>query len=497
MKLKNIACLAGALACSLTSAYAFAEKLTGTYVGEYHLKMNVHAAHGIGKDSDGNRTPWPESELNAEMNGQKYKVLGDTTTLGTWIWDFDNEVVTINGSTLLALGFEVVPFQAFNINELENKRSNTSREVFSLAEVQLPFQYDELSDTYTVEYAHKKYFEKETPDYKVSYPIGHTSTTFKVNVVEDGSIAINTLDVDKDNVPGTRLENVFPTIVQIEYNSENMYLDSGADGNNDGISDVISSVLNLNDKTVDFDNDGLDDATEIRWGFITFDSDADGVPNHIERGDTATEAQVLDSILLAGNTKLSIRANTTYSLNLPRVEKFDFELEQSEDIYPFDGSLPLTETNQGVALNYDLGKLRIFHSSASEFPMPGSRENLALEFNQIPEDLVIYQYVAGMKPDFSFGQGFEKLEYIKSGNNLKLSVNKSHVLPQEIILIFGTSETIPDTATEPKPEVKPDVKPDNKPNADSNNATSGASFGLWSLLLLSTGVFVRRRTLKA
>ncbi|NVC62723.1 hypothetical protein FC652_06210 [Vibrio sp. 05-20-BW147] len=459
--------LASTLAASLViSTSAFSAALSGTYAGHYSLTMNAHRDNGI------NNMPWPERSLDGEYQGNKYKILGNSITDGIWVWDFDQQTVTISGSTLLAMGMLYVPFQAFNAAEIENRRADQTVVIDDLTEITFPFEYDSVTGLYKIEYAQKKYVQPPFPVEGVAnYPIGLTQSYLRIQQQENGTLTISTADVEEgiepDQVPGTRIEGVFPAIVQVEYNAKGMRFDPKTDSNNDGITDTVAKLLGLDPISGDTDGDHLDDIVEIPVFLRAKDSDFDGLSDAHEAGDAANNSMLVSGVKLENGLRLDLSNPTPIPITHTRVGKLDTSLPPMHTLV---GELPPSKNAELQTLDYGYGMLA-FNIGTPEKMLESDHVELNLTLTQLPAGLEIYQVVR--KTDFDIGgwtQEFVKLSWASPDNGqISLKLQNPDFNPIfQANLIFTA------------PQVKSEGdKPDT-----AASSSSGGSMGMWSLWLL-------------
>ncbi|WP_022940405.1 GlyGly-CTERM sorting domain-containing protein [Psychromonas hadalis] len=372
------------LCASLFSPQLLAQPLQGQYMGQFSLTMNTHKDDGIAGNA------WPEAALNAEYNGIKYKKLGQTITDGLWLWDFDKQQVVVGGSTLFALDLLYVPFQLYNLNELENKRLESFPEIASIDEISIPFTYNAQTQIYTINYAHKMHV---IPPIKVEgiadYPIGEATANFHITITNNNEIKISSADIENngagpDNVPGTKIPNIFPAVVQAQYESAKLYRDNGIDSNNNGISDLASYFLNLNKKIVDTDGDGINDIDEIGVYLRPTDSDRDGVADVYEFAQAKDDNTILSGFNLQYGETVTIKSNDALALTLARSHQVDLSLAEAAIL---EGEEPSLTNEQGVQLNNTLGALSFLVNQVNTL----DTLNFDLTFKQLPPDLKIYR----------------------------------------------------------------------------------------------------------
>ena len=477
MKFNKTLFLTTLLSAAIFSHSTFAQKITGNYLGYYSLTMNAHQENGIGGGS------WPDMALNAETNGKKYIILGSTIKDGVWRWDFDNDIVTIGGSTLFAMSMFYVPFQAFNLSEIENKRQDKTINISAIDEVQLPLSYDETTDLYSIRYAQKMYVKPPIKaDGVKDYPIGESITSFHVVKNHDDIVSISTADIEEvigsDDVPGTRLAGVFPAIVQIEYNAPNMVVDSLKDSNTDGISDAMAKLLYLDPSKTDTDGDGLDDIIETPAYIRGKDSDADGLSDAHESGDYANNTNILSGVSLQHFRNVSIYSIGTDSKSVGMSKAFfkPFNISISP-LHTLVGKLPPETNKQGKTLNYQLGNVGFMFGNNTMAPVL----SFNMIFDQQPVELEIYR----IKKELNFTthrleQSFEKIQWKQvSSNKISLNISSTPGYPNENIeLIFATTEDLKAPPVKPKDPVK--------------RKNSGCSLDWWSLLICGLLTIHRR-----
>ena len=468
IRLSRVSAIAAAL---VFSSATFSAPIDGNYVGNYSLNMNTHKEQGL------MGMPWPEFALNGEHNGEKYKVLGNTEPDGVWRWDFDNEVVTIRGSMLQAFVM-MVPFQAFNQNEIENVRSDEDITITSMDQLAIPLSYDEASGLYHLTYAHKKYFDPSVMvPMATPFPVAITTTHFHVEKNEDGTLSITTADVESgiesDNVPGTRIENVFPAVVQTEYRSSNMVLDTLVDTNQNGITDAMSALLYLDPMVADTDGDNIDDIIETTVYLRGLDSDQDGLSDAHEAGELANNAAIVSGVSLQGMAKFTLSTA-------------DGETFQHTRSYPLDVSIALDHTLASLlppefnedqkVLDYGYGNVAF----AIDNPELKNSVNLSLAFDAIPEGLEIYHVAKELDMELGkFVQKFNKLEWTATGDtNVALQLsnpdNAQTILAE---LLFAA------------PEKKTTVTD----SAEETGSSSGGSMSWLSFVLMAAFSLFRRR----
>jgi|GEM_PF-1583535 len=479
------------VACLIAAATSFpamvnAQSHTGVYVGKYTTHMNAHKENGV------NGTTWPDNTLDGEFNGEKYKVLGSAITEGIWVWDFDNNTVTMAGSTLFAMGMLYVPFQAFNPADIENKRADTSVLINDLSEITLPIEYQAGSGLYKLSYAQKKYVVPPFPVPGVDdYPIGLTTTHLKIDKNANGSVNITTADVEDgipaDNVPGTRIHNVFPAVVQVEYTSQDMQLDPMTDSNGDGISDAVATLVGLNPNVRDTDGDNLDDIVETPIYLRGKDSDNDGLSDALESGNSATDDSIASGLQLPSETRVSIATVSGERIYNVLSRTLDLSIASQHTL---QGELPPEKNNSGEQLDYQYGHAN-FNIDA-----PASPETLevSLSFDKLPEGLEIYR----VDKRFSFEAGGFTQEFVKqqltttddSSVSLTLSnPDKSPTIIADLILAAPVAHVSEPDAPVTTPPSAPDST---TPDTTTSTSSSGGSLG-WLTLLAMAGLSFRKR----
>lgn len=467
------------IAGALFSATTFASPITGTYVGQYQLTMNAHDGAGFGG------MPL-NSIFKGELNGQQYNILGRTFKHGIWVWDFDNQQVTIGGGILRTFIGLHVPFQAFNLAETENKRPDQSVLITDKTEVTMPFTYDEARELYRVEYAHKKYLQLQMPPaIDVNYPIGETQTYFNIIPNQDGSLSITTADIevgiDPDNVPGTRIEDVFPATVQVEYQSSQMVADDLTDTNQDGISDQLAKLLLLDPTLSDIDGDGLSDAIEAPTIVRATDSDHDGVADLFEPGASATDAKELAGVPLGGHRRVTIRSKD--EIDMLETHYSPYQAPESLGLTLQSEPIPQT-TADGKPLSWDLGEVTFNLDPQTSMMM--TEYQFELTFDQLPEDLTIYR--KQIKIDVMAEKevvSYEPLEYqVNQTGQLELTMNAKALDEYfSVGLVFGTTEDF--SPTEPTaPETPSDNGSGKNQETPAALSSSGGSLGWLALTFL-------------
>ncbi|CED58816.1 GlyGly-CTERM sorting domain-containing protein [Moritella viscosa] len=491
MKFNKTLFLTIVLPATIFSHSVFAEKITGNYLGYYSLTMNAHKDNGIGGQ------PWPSFALQ----GKKYMTLGSTIKDGVWRWDFDNDIVTIGGSTIFAMSSFYVPFQAFNLSEIENKKQDKTITISAIDEVRLPLNYDESTDLYSIRYAQKMYVK---PPIKVDgvkdYPIGESITSFHVVKNSSDIVSISTADVENgiepDGVPGTRLASVFPAIVQIEYNAPNMVVDSLKDSNTDGISDAMAKLLYLDPSKTDTDGDGLDDIIETPAYIRGKDSDADGLSDAHESGDYANNTNILSGVSLQYFRNVSIYSVGTDSKSVGMSKAFfkPFDISISP-LHTLVGELPPGTNTQGKTLNYKLGNVGFMFDNNTMTPVLPFK----MIFDQQPVGLEIYRIKKGL--NFTTGrveQSFEKIQWKQvNPNEISINISSTPGFPNEgIEFIFATTEDLKVPPVKPTDPIKPTdpAKPTDpiKPTDPAKPTKSGGSLDWWSLLICGLLTIHRR-----
>ncbi|MGD8170745.1 GlyGly-CTERM sorting domain-containing protein [Vibrio sp. TRT 21S02] len=478
MKPHRLACLMAA-AFSLSSP-AIAQNLSGVYVGGYSVTMNAHRDNGV------NGMPWPENALDGEYNGEKYKVLGTTTHDGFWIWDFDSQTVTIGGSTLFALNMIYVPFQAFNANELENKRADSNVQINHLDEITIPFEYESATGLYKLAYAQKKYIVPPFPVPGVDdYPIGLTTTHLDISQNDDGSLNITTADVEEgipaDNVPGTRIENVFPATVQIEYRSPNLVKDPMTDTNSDGITDTVANLLGLDPISGDTDGDNLDDIIETPIYIRGKDSDNDGLSDALEAGSAANNNAIASGLKLQTQNRVTIATPDAQRIYNVSSHLLDLSIEPTHTLV---GELPPQQDEHGEPLDYQYGHIEFnIDNSAADDAI-----NIEISMTDKPEGLEIYRVTKGFSLEAgAFVQSFTKQQWVENNDKIELTLSNPDKLPTVVAnYIFAA----PEQRSTP-PEVTPPTSPEPIPTVQSGES-SGGSTGWLSLLALG-GLGLRKR----
>lgn len=468
IRLSRVSAIAAAFAFSNAT---YASPIDGNYVGNYSLNMNTHKDQGL------MGMPWPEFALNGEYNGEKYKILGNTEPDGVWRWDFDNEVVTIRGSMLQAFVM-MVPFQAFNQDEIENVRNDEDITLTSMEQLAIPLSYDEASGLYHLTYAHKKYFDPSMMvPMATPFPVAVTTTHFHVEKNDDGTLSITTADVEdgvgSDNVPGTRIENVFPAVVQTEYSSSNMVLDTLVDTNQNGITDAMSALLYLDPVVTDTDGDNIDDIVETPVYLRGLDSDQDGLSDAHEAGDLANNAAIVSGISLQGKAKFTLSSAGGESFKHTRSYPLDLSIALDHTLVSL---LPPEFNQQEKVLDYEYGNVAF----AIDNPEMKSSVDLLLAFDEIPEGLEIYHVAKELDMELGkFVQKFNKLEWTASDDG-------------SVSLELSNPDSAPTILTEllfAAPEKKTTVT-DNAADADSS---SGGSLGWLSFVMLAALSLFRRR----
>jgi len=455
-----------------TCVSATAQDLSGVYVGHYSTIMNAHKDNGV------NGTSWPENTLDGEYNGEKYKILGTSVSDGIWVWNFDNNTVTVSGSTLFAMGMLHVPFQAFAPTEIENKRSDSEVIINTLDEITIPMEYEPSSGTYKISYAQKKYIVPPFPVPGVAdYPIALTTTHLKVSKKPDGSLEISTQDVESsiapDNVPGTRIENVFPATIQVEYRANNMRHDPLTDTNNDGITDAVATLLGLDPVSGDSDGDNLDDIVETPIYLRGKDSDKDGLSDALEAGTAATEKSIASGLKLQSEQRITILMPDGQRVYNVRSHPLDLTIA---DHHTLSGTLPPETNAEGEILDYKYG-----HATFNiDNPAKDETLKLHLELTKMPKGLEIYRVEKGFSLEsMSFVQAFVKQDWTSS-NGEKLELTLSNPDKSEAI----TADLIFAAPQQRETNVSPTPTPTPEQPSTASSSSSGGGLPLLSLLFL-------------
>jgi hypothetical protein len=305
------------------SLQATAPALAGKYFGKCKLTMNTATLF--------------DPSVVTEFNGVQYSVLGKSTTPSYWQWDFDNNEVIFGSGIVFAMKTAYVPFQAFNQGVMEAKRADKTHIVHDITEITAPF-IDHGDGTYTVEYSQKMYF------HVVNFPIGNASTTFKVAINGD-QLSILTIDQEtadielngeggKDGIPGSRVANVFPFVIQPQWDSIIMLKDDGTDSNNDGVSDTVATILGANPLSEDSDQDGIPDFKEIGTIFVNpTDNDGDNVPDINDAKDPSDTLAYQTIVRLVSQETLRLTAPEGETIYTASAEEIDttWGLEQHID----------------------------------------------------------------------------------------------------------------------------------------------------------------------
>lgn len=498
--------LATSLLLSMNSVAATAD-ITGKYYGMFTTTMNSQADEGPKQpDMDGvwQYSTWPANFLTGDNNGVQYAILGNSVVPGYWLWDFDKKLVTAGGSTLLALGMIPAPFQLYNRTVIEQKTAETYPAIMDLDEVTIPFTITEQGNV-TFDYAHKIHIVPPFPVPGVAeYPIGEAQATLSVTTTENGGIALHSADVElqpmlTDDVPGTRVEGVFPAIVQSEFISEELLPYNDLDTDNDGITDMVERMHGFNVAALDSDGDGTNDADEIGTFIRPLDSDGDGLPDVLEVSEFANNNSVLSGFnLLAGgsvtigNESVS-EAGEKITMQLAHSSEVNLTTSAHEEI---SGDLPAQSNADGAVLDYSRGMLNFKATIPFDLVMEPMDIPFSLVFSEaIPADLVIYQRHSEM--DFMTGKytvTFPEVTWevnAEDGNriDLQLPVQMGGILDVGLIIASTEVPVIPEEVpTETTEETTEEEKAE--PAKPEGQKSSGSLFSILGLLV---GLLVVRR----
>lgn len=401
--------LAGCILAGLaSSSFATYTKLSGTYVGSYRFEMNSN-------DTGLTKTSPLTTALRFEKvtpEGVRYTQLGYSIVNSVWKWDFDKMQVTFGSLSVKALGLVHVYFNIYNQNQMDAKKTslmtpplglNKYRNVTSTDEITMPI-IDNKDGTYNVPFSIKIYL------HLAGWPIEKSNNKFTISL-EDGKLNILNIDSENDGkpldtIPGARIAKFnplvsmsgFPFTVQPSFYSVNMEKDPGTDSNNDGISDVEDKYLGLEGEA-DSDNDGITNQTEIKVPYAPLDSDLDGMPDYLEKGDYANNGQYLSGFKNDAGSDFSL-ALTPITANVSKNIQFkdantlftDFDLTKktnSKIAYYADGNetLPRFDTN-GKEIRY-----KILNIQAEDHGNTYTDLNPDFKFifdGEVPENFKVY-----------------------------------------------------------------------------------------------------------
>jgi hypothetical protein len=232
--------------------------ITGQYTGEYRITML--GCPGV-------------------CSASSYITLGTGIKDVSWVWDFDDGVARIEGTTL-SVGFDYEIQDIGNVDPDEN----------------IVYFTDNGDGTYTLEHG----FQIYNPN--VGSPRKETSTTF--TIIQTGNeLIIDTIDIEidgsQDGVLGTQITDVFPmTIAPVMTGWARI---DGSDSTGSGISDTDKMALGLNPNILDTDGDAINDIEELGGDFNNpLDSDNDSVIDALEFGDNANNSQKAAGFPLLG-----------------------------------------------------------------------------------------------------------------------------------------------------------------------------------------------------
>ncbi|PKG39240.1 hypothetical protein [Psychromonas sp. Urea-02u-13] len=178
MKLQKSLTLGLMLTCASSASFAVNEGtagLTGAYVGDYQLDV-----------------------INSSQ-----QVKAKSLNSYSWSWDFDNKTIAIDAGKIYKNPFKWLRFNYFTTTAI-------------------PF-IDNGDGTYTANY-----------QFRVNYPFyynpkAQASTTFKI-VEQSGSLTISSVDIEldgtQDGSPGTRMQDEFPEIIQLNWHGAAQSLSS-------------------------------------------------------------------------------------------------------------------------------------------------------------------------------------------------------------------------------------------------------------------------------
>ena len=420
---------------------ATAPALAGKYFGKYNLTMNTATLF--------------DPSVVTELNGVQYSVLGKSTTPSYWQWDFDNNEVIFGSGIVFAMKTAFVPFQAFNQSVMEAKRADETYIVNDITEITAPF-IDHGDGTYTVEYSQKMYF------HVVGFPIGNASTTFKV-AIDGDQLSILTIDQEaadvelngeggKDGIPGSRIANVFPFVIQPQWDSIIMLKDDGTDSNNDGVSDTVATILGANPQSADSDQDGIPDFEEIGTIFVNpTDNDGDNVPDINDAKDPSDTLAYQTIVKLVSQETLRLTAPEGETIYTASAEEIDttWGLEQHIDNFTdadFSmGVLSYQVTNYATEhQKYNAAKDKYFSAltKVSNDNSVENQENLALvmpEFAAFAD--VIYIEVGDWRDirinnfaDIDMFNDLFKGEVPAFNDNIILTIEFPNEIPEGLVL---------------------------------------------------------------
>lgn len=452
--------LAGTLLSSSGTAFAAEEtsyiKPTGTYVGTYRLLMNTADENASGFVSG--------LPLKTSSEGIEYITLGYSVNNGLWKWDFDNMKVTWGGSQLYALEGIRVRFQPYNQNVKEEKDGAHMDENSNWVEAKETYPHisseDEITmdiidnndGTYLVDFGKKIHLSLQ------SYPFGNTTGKFKVSF-QNEKLKIESLDYETDGgeldgIPGGRIANVFPLVVQPSYYSVEMKKDTGEDSNNDGITDIEAEFLELDKNVLDTDGDGINDIDEMITIYTPEDTDEDGIPNYLEEGDDAQKGYILGKFTNEIGPSFSIANQGEYRLNGQSLffEDYNPELKNRSThvVIKTSGDIPPKTNENGVEIYYKTFNLN-FHDDLAF--VKDKTQKLIMSFeDKIPENFQAYlgiqKYSGDNEIDPETGKTISYYDYTKitwekiSENQISFDAFDEEGLRGSVIFAMGEKRKV-------------------------------------------------------
>lgn len=465
--------------------------LSGQYTGLHRLTMNTIDPAAMAA------LTLPKTKLD----GVEYIVLGQSIGSPLWYWDFDAGTVTWGGDTLFAMKMVITTYQPYNQVTVPEKTAEQQVNIASLAEVTMPLT-DNGDGTYTVDYAQKIHLPM------AGYPIGVTSTTFRIQQREDGTLSIRTIDHEtdgagNDGVPGTRIAGVFPYVVQPQFDAEVMYPEPGTDGNHDGLSDLEATLLGLAPDQLDSDGDGTSDADELGLLVRPTDSDGDGVPDILENGNAGNDDTTLSGLRLTEDLVLTASSTDGVGFQASGISGYQHQLAAGQSL---DGDpIPTTDAD-GNALTFFQLAFTADAFAILDLGLDGLAYDLA--FNQRPpSDLLIWEKTMTMTLDPDSDTSTEIISYrpltvtTDANDPNRLSIELEHSMASSTRKQIVLGMVIPEGDDNDPNSDGGDTGGDGSGNDGTDNqepggnGSSGGSIGWWGFLAVAalTGLVRRRR----
>ncbi|WP_372966135.1 GlyGly-CTERM sorting domain-containing protein [Marinobacter sp.] len=453
--------------------------LTGQYTGHHRLTMNTIDPAAMAA------LTLPTTELD----GVEYIVLGQSIGTPLWHWDFDAGTVTWGGDTLFAMKMVTTTYQPYNQSAIPEKTDDQVLNIENLEEITVPVT-DNGDGTYTVDYAQKIHLPM------AGFPIGATSTTFRIEKRDDGTLSIKTIDNEtdgngEDGVPGTRIAGVFPYVVQPQFDAEVMYPEPGTDSNGDGITDLQASLLGLSADLLDSDGDNISDADELGWLVRPMDTDADGVPDITEKGAAGSDNSILSRLSITDQSTLTFTSTDSLAFQATAFAEYQHELSAGQTL---EGEL-LPETDpEGNAMTF----FQLAFTTDAMAIMNKGLETLSYDLwfeGGRPTELHLWEKTITMNFDMETGSTSETVSYTPLALNPdnsspnKVTVELSHTMASSTRKQLILGMTLPEPTNDGNGndgETDDTTEPGDSSDGGSGESSGGSTgwLGLAALIAL-------------